>query len=136
MEPKEHLMTSAELEGFKQQLLHLGRRMQGDFAALSSETLHEAGGAASGNLSNTPVHMADLGTDHFEQEMTLNLMETEGQTLEEISAALERIRTGTFGRCESCGNDIARERLQALPYTSLCINCARQQDKGPPATDL
>ncbi len=93
-------MTQAELDDFRQQLLTLGKRMQGDLSGLASETLHEAGGAASGNLSNTPMHLADLGTDNFEQEMTLSLMENEGQTLEEISAALDRIRAGTFGRCE------------------------------------
>jgi RNA polymerase-binding protein DksA len=129
-------MNDADREEFRQRLLDLGRRLQGDFSSLANETLREAGGGPSGNLSNTPMHLADLGTDTFEQEMTLSLMENEGQTLEEISAALDRIRAGTFGQCESCGKEIVRDRLKAIPYTRLCIDCARQADTAAPTSNL
>jgi RNA polymerase-binding protein DksA len=125
-------VTKAELEHFRQQLLNLWRRLRGDVKNLASEAFRTAGGEASGNLSNTPVHMADLGTDNFEQEMSMALLENEGQSLEEINAALERIEKGTYGRCRECQKEIARERLRALPFTPLCVDCARkaQEDAG------
>jgi RNA polymerase-binding transcription factor DksA len=124
-------MTTTELEAYRQQLLDLGKRMERDLSGLADETLREGGGPARGNLSNTPVHPADLGSDNFEQDLTLSLMENEGQTLEEISAALDRVSKGAFGKCESCGRDIPPERLQAIPYARLCIDCARKEDSEP-----
>ena len=70
--------------------------------------------------------MADLGTDNFEQEMSMTLLENNRQLLDEIDAALKRIGDGTFGKCEACGKDIAPGRLQALPYARYCIDCSRR----------
>jgi RNA polymerase-binding transcription factor DksA len=124
------VMTKAELEHYRQRLLTLGARLKGAVSDLEAEALRNTGGAASGSLSNTPIHPADLGTDHFEQELCLCLLENEEQRLEEVAAALARIAQGTFGRCESCGRPIAKERLEAIPFTRLCIDCARQASGG------
>ncbi len=70
--------------------------------------------------------MADLGTDNFEQEFTLNLLQNQEQALAEIGDALERVRQGSFGRCEECQAAIPKARLQALPYTRHCVACARK----------
>src|SRR5207249_10128997 len=109
-------MTKAVLDGFRQQLLVLRSRLKGDVTHLADEALRKAGGGASGNLSNMPIHMADLGTDNFEQEFTLGLLHTEEQLVEEIAAALERINQGKFGLCEECQATIPKARLQAMPY--------------------
>src|SRR5262245_45432412 len=119
-------MTREELEGFRQQLFDLGRRLKGNVSDLSKEAFRTTGGEASGNLSNVPIHPADLATDNFEQEVSLSLLENEQRQLEEVAAALERINRGTYGVCESCSRAISRGRLQAVPYTRLCIDCARQ----------
>lgn len=119
-------MNAPEMERFREQLLDLGKRLQRDFAALTGEALRTTGGEASGNLSNAPLHLADLGTDNYEEEVAMSLLENGGQRLEEINAALERINRGTFGQCENCNRDIGRERLDAVPYTRLCIDCARK----------
>ncbi len=121
-------MTTTELEGYRQQLFSLGRRLKGDVSDLAHEALRETGGAAGGNLSNTPVHLADLGSDSYEQGVALSLLENREQTLEEVAAALRRIEQGTFGRCEECGKEISRERLKAIPFTRLCIGCAREEE--------
>jgi RNA polymerase-binding transcription factor DksA len=70
--------------------------------------------------------MADLGTDNFEQEFSLTLLQNQEQALKEIGEALERIRHGSFGRCEECQGAIPKARLQALPYTRHCVECARK----------
>ena len=73
------------------------------------------------NLSNMPIHMADVGTDNFEQEFTLGLIETERQILREIQEALARIDDGTFGVCQGTGKPIPRVRLEAVPWAKYTI---------------
>ncbi len=121
-------MTPTELSAYRDTLLTLRARVTGDVSHLTSEALREGG--AGGGLSHTPIHMADLGTDNFEQEFTFSLVENQEQTIEEIDAALARIRLGTFGRCEECGQEIPKARLQALPYALHCVACARKQEQG------
>jgi RNA polymerase-binding transcription factor DksA len=123
-------VTASEIEGYRQKLLALGRRMEADVTALAGEAFRTSGGEASGNLSNAPLHLADLSTDHFNQELTVSLLETEGQTLEEIASALNRLEQGSFGRCEQCRREIAPERLEAVPYTRHCIRCARSLERA------
>ena len=74
--------------------------------------------------------IADIGTDNFEQEFTLGLIENEELALDEIAGALDRIDQRTFGRCEECGGAIPKARLQAVPYARHCVACARKQEKG------
>lgn len=119
-------MTKAELDSFQETLLSLRQRLSGDVSHLAEEAMRARGGEASGSLSNAPLHMADLGTDNFEQEFTLGLLQNQEQALTEIGDALERIRRGTFGRCEECQQAIPKARLQALPYTRHCVACARK----------
>jgi len=119
-------MSKTDLENFRQSLLNLRARLSGNLSHLAEEALRTAGGERSCNLSNTPIHMAHLGTDNFEQEFTLSLIQNEEQVLDEIAEALNRINHGTFGKCEECGSPIPKARLQALPYTRHCVNCARK----------
>ena len=73
--------------------------------------------------------MADVGTENYDQEFTLGLIENEQGTLDQIHQGLDRIKAGTFGICEECGQPIAKPRLQAIPYTAHCIECARELEK-------
>jgi RNA polymerase-binding transcription factor DksA len=123
-------MTQAEIDTYRQQLLNLRQRLRGDVSHLTSEALRKTGGEASGSLSNTPIHMADLGTDNFEQEFTLGLIQNEEQALDEIAGALDRLDQNVFGRCEECHKEIPRPRLQALPYTRYCVECARKLEQS------
>ncbi len=122
-------MTSAlksdELESFRQTLHTLRARLRGDLDQMTDEALRRDQPQSSGNLSNVPLHMADVGTENYDQEFTLSLIENESLTLEEIQEALNRIDSGRFGRCEECDAAIPKPRLQALPYTRHCIQCAR-----------
>ena len=123
-------MTKSEMKVYRDSLVTLRDRHNGDASHLADEGLRRTGGGGSGNLSNMPIHMADLGTDNFEQEFTLSLLQNEEQVLGEIGAALERINQGTFGRCEECDGEIPRVRLQAVPYTRFCVECARKQEQS------
>src|ERR1700676_1701878 len=101
-------MTNAELDTFRPYLDTLQNRLNGDVAHLADEALRANQKEASGNLSSMPIHMADIGTDNFEQEFTLSLLANEEQVLQEIAAALERTHDGTFGRCEECKGEVPK----------------------------
>jgi RNA polymerase-binding transcription factor DksA len=122
-------MTKTDLHAYRDLLIALRDRHNGDVSHLADEALRRTGSGATGNLSNMPIHMADLGTDNFEQEFTLNLLQNEEQALEEIAAALERINQGKFGLCEECQAAIPKARLQAVPYARYCVDCARKLEQ-------
>jgi len=124
-------MTKPELERWRRRLLAMKKRLGSDLSQLEEEVLRPLGGESSGGLSDVPVHPADLGSDHSDLEVDLELLENEAQILEEIEDALARIEHGTFGLCENCHQAISRERLEAVPYTRYCIRCARRlQDQA------
>jgi DnaK suppressor protein len=123
-------MTKAELVAYKELLLSLRARLRGDVTQMANATLKKSRSEANGDLSTMPIHMADIGSDNFEQEFTLSLMENEGVTLDQIESSLERIEEGTYGQCEECGVKIPKARLNAIPYSTLCIRCAEQQENG------
>lgn len=121
-------MKNDELESFRNILQTLRARLRGDLDQMTDEALRRDQPQSSGNLSNVPLHMADVGTENYDQEFTLGLIENERVTLEEIQEALGRIESGTFGRCLECNAAIPKPRLQALPYTRHCIQCARAME--------
>ncbi len=121
-------MTRAEMEAFRQRLMTLAYRLSGDMSELQHETLRGVGGEAGGGLSDVPTHLGDLGTDTFEEDLDLDLLGKEEGILAEVNAALARLDQGVFGRCERCRGEIARDRLQALPYARYCLACARQAE--------
>ena len=121
-------MKKADLKNYKERLLSLRVRLRGDVSQMAEGTLKKNRTEANGDLSSMPIHMADIGTDNFEQEFTLSLMENEEGTLELIEASLERIEEGTYGDCEECGVKIPKTRLNAIPYATLCVKCASRQE--------
>ena len=70
---------------------------------------------------------ADAGSFTFERERDLSLVGNARDLIEKIEQALARIDAGRFGRCEACGGAIEAERLDALPYTTLCLADARRR---------
>lgn len=122
-------MTKSELEGYRNALLALADRLKNDMSSLKDDALRGTGGEAAGNLSKLPLHLADLGSDSYDQELAVSLLENDNLIAADIRAALERIEQGTFGRCEECDRDIGKERLQALPFARYCIDCAKTLER-------
>jgi DnaK suppressor protein len=123
-------MTKAEIDKYRRLLLTLKKRIAGDLSDLEEEALRPSGGEAAGNLSDVPIHPADLGTENFDEEIAVTLVDNEGRIVSEINDALARIEQGTFGKCENCHQEISRDRLRVLPYARYCIRCARQLGVG------
>lgn len=124
---KKTLLSKAELDHFRELLLAKRRELVGDMRSWESEALQRDG---SQNLSNLPIHMADQGTDNYEQEFTLGLMEKDRQLLKEIDDALVKIRDGEYGVCEGTGQPISKPRLEAQPWARYSIEYARKLEQG------
>jgi RNA polymerase-binding transcription factor DksA len=126
-------MNKQEMKVYKQLLVALRGRLRGDVNAMADAALNKTRSEASGDLSSMPIHMADVGTDNFEQEFTLSLMESEEETLVQIEGALERIEDGVYGLCVECDGRIPKARLNAIPFTAHCVKCASKlQGNGRP----
>ncbi|MBN1817743.1 MAG: TraR/DksA C4-type zinc finger protein [Sedimentisphaerales bacterium] len=123
-------LTPAEIEHFRQLLLEKRMELIGDVNSIESEALKTSRLDAAGDLSSMPIHMADIGTDNFEQEFALGLMSSERKILQEIHAALHRIDNGTYGVCEGTGQQIGKLRLEAIPWARYCLDYARMVEQG------
>ena len=119
-------LSSRELEHFRDLLLEKRRELVGDMYSMESEALRTSGGT---NLSSLPLHMADMGTDNYEQEFTLGLVEKDRGLLREINSALAKIQNGTYGICEGTGKPISKPRLEAQPWARHSIEYARQMQR-------
>ena len=120
-------LNARELEHFRELLLDKRRELVGDMSHMEREALRSASGT---NLSNLPMHMADMGTDNYEQEFTLGLVEKERVLLREINQALAKIQDGSYGICEGTGKPINKMRLEAQPWARFSIEHARQMERG------
>ena len=123
-------LTAKDLDHFKNILLLKRREIIGDVNHMENEALKKSRLDAAGDLSSMPIHMADMGTDNFEQEFSLGLMDSERKLLQEINGALQRIFDGVYGLCEGTGKDISKPRLEANPWAKYCIEYARLRDEG------
>jgi RNA polymerase-binding protein DksA len=124
-EPKKNKLSAADIRKFEAMLLAKRNEILGNVTSMESETLRRGS-----DLSNLPIHMADLGTDNSEIENIIGLMSSERKMLSEIDDALGRIEEGTYGICEGNGEPIQKPRLNAIPWARYCVPCATLLEKG------
>ncbi len=129
---KKNGLTPADIEILKKMLLQKRREILRNVSEFQDEALKQSRVDASGDLSSMPIHMADLGTDNYEQEFALGLMDSERKLLKEIDDALQRIDQGTYGICEGTGRPILKARLKAQPWARYCVDYARLLEHGAP----
>ena len=121
-------LTPKELEGFRDILNRMRRELAGRVHDLEEEALKSSGG----NLSNMPLHMADVGTDTFDQDFNIGMAQTERGIVQEIDEALKRIANRTYGMCMLTGKPIPKGRLAAMPWAKYTVEAARQVEKSRP----
>jgi DnaK suppressor protein len=102
------------------------RQLIGMLSGMEDEALRSSGG----NLSTMPLHMADIGSDTFDQDFTLGMAETERALLDEINAALGRIDNKTYGVCQLTGKPIPKTRLEAKPWAKYSIEAAKMMERS------
>ena len=119
-------LTAAEIEKFREMLIAKRNEILGNVTVIEDETFKKE----RSELSSMPFHMADAGSDNFEQEFALDLMDSEKKMLVEINDAIRRIDEGVFGICEGNGESIPKARLNAIPWARFCVACAELNEKG------
>ncbi|MCB9839190.1 MAG: hypothetical protein H6813_07625 [Phycisphaeraceae bacterium] len=120
---KKSPLTKPQLEHYRQILLQKRREVAGDVNAIQSEAFNASDGGA------FPQHPGDMGSDEYEQALSLGLAESQRKLLIEINEALARIDSGTYGICALTGGPIGRDRLDATPWAKLSLEGAREQDR-------
>lgn len=125
----ESSLSIEDLHDFQELLLSKRRELLRNVTDIGDCALKKNRQDASGDLSMMPVHMADLGTDNYEQEFALDLMDSERKLLLEIDEALARIQDKTYGICLGTEMPISKARLKAQPWTRYCIEYARKLEQ-------
>jgi len=123
-------LTAAELAYFRELLVEKLKEIIGDVNHIELGALKTSRQDSAGDLSSMPIHMADIGSDNYEQEFSLGLMDSERKIVREIHEALKRIQDGTYGVCEGTGEPIPKIRLKGIPWTRYCLKFAELVEKG------
>ncbi len=119
-------MGRAEFAAHRDRLLALRAQLQGDVGHMTDAALSED----QSESPSMPTDTAEPGSYDGDREIALNLLDSEKDVLDQIEAALARIEDGSYGRCQKCGLGIPKARLDAVPYATLCVTCASQQERG------
>jgi RNA polymerase-binding protein DksA len=122
-------VSALDTEQFRERLLEERRRVVD-----AIDNIHTENPGSLGDETDEPTfqdnHLGDIATATFDREMASSLEENSTHVLAEIDAALARIDDGMYGICQRCGKPIGRERLEALPWATLCIDDKRKQERG------
>jgi RNA polymerase-binding protein DksA len=122
-------MSALDTENFRELLLERRRAVVEAIEYLHKEnrgSLEEE----TGDLAVGPdQHLADIATETVDREIDYTLEEHDERLLSDIDAALGRIEDGTYGVCVNCGAQISPERLEAMPWATLCIDCKRKEER-------
>ena len=121
--------SKKELETFKKLILKRKDELMDALKHSLEDTLKKSPREAAGDISGYAFHMADLATDTYDREFSLDLASNERKLIYEIDEALKKIQEGQFGICEQCKSSISKTRLKAIPYTRLCLKCQEAQEK-------
>ncbi len=115
-------MEKRDLDYFREKLIALRDELAGEVTQLRDEGF---------SLGTDAVQdVADEAANTYNRQVLLNLSEREREQLRLIDEALERIVEGTYGICEDCGEEIARARLEAVPYAKLCVECQSIRERS------
>ena len=117
-------MTNTELTLHREKLLALRASLLGDMTQMEGDSLKDHAKTIS-----IPTDREELGSDNADQELTLTLLGSDEDILDQIDAALQRFDGDGYGRCEECGEQIPKTRLDAIPYAADCVRCALQEEE-------
>jgi len=118
-----------DLKIFKGFLLEIKEKFSRQILSVEKDNLRTSQKDASGDLSSYSIHMADMATDSYDREFSLNMASVEQKVIYEIDEALKRIEEGGYGKCNICDGLIAKNRLKAVPYAKCCVACQNDHDR-------
>ena len=123
-------MSAVDTARFEQILREERQRVCDAISYLHEETPGSLEDETEEIVGNSDNHLGDTATATLDREIDYSLEENSEQVLRAIDAALRRIEEGTFGVCETCGQPISEERLEAIPYATQCIDCRRKGERA------
>jgi RNA polymerase-binding transcription factor DksA len=115
-----------ELIEFEKRLLKVKKKLLKQRNFTNGMLLNQQGESA-GELSAYRTHVADIGSETYQKEISSQLSSYESDVLMQIDEALKRIRNNCYGDCIKCSKPIAKARLKALPYTQICVKCTKEK---------
>ncbi len=116
--------------GYYKMLMDLRQHLREKLNIHTEDTLLKTGREDAGDASAYSQHIADAGTDSFDRDFALGLLSNEKEALYEVEQAIERIFKGTYGICEITGQPIAKERLEAVPFTRFSLEGQAEYEKN------
>lgn len=124
-------MQSRQKEYLKQQMMQERNQQLHNIRSINEGGLGESMDNSFGELSTIDNHPADVGSELFERSKDFALKEQARVVVQAIDNALEAMQQGEYGKCEVCGKEIPYERLQAVPYTTICVQCKGADESIP-----
>ena len=121
-------MTKQETLKYKKLLLKLREDVTGEINSIAKDSL-KSQKESSGDLSGYSFHMADMASDSYDRELSLNIASEEQLVVYEIDEALKRIEDCKFGKCVECEKKVPLKRLNVIPYAKYCIQCQSKEEK-------
>ncbi len=122
-------MRKTELKRFEKRLLAKKKELLKEMGVLMESHISSTIKDSTGDLSSYSYHMADQGTDAMERELAFMFASKSGRLVYHIEEALRRVKDGTYGKCLSCGKQINKARLDAVPHARLCIDCKSSEEE-------
>ena len=119
-----------DIEEIKKRLLDLRAQLEHDVAVKQAQVAETGSDDLDSNRGGVSNHMADDANETADQATMLTLQHSAERQLDHVNEALERIADGKYGTCTNCGNKINPDRLEASPFSTLCIDCQNLSDKG------
>lgn len=123
-------MNKRDLKHFEERLIEERLRLLKELGYFEDKIFSNSQRDAAGDLSAYSVHMADQASDAQEREKAYHMASSEGRLLYHIDEALQRIKEGTYGVCQTCGEKIQNTRLEVVPHARLCIECKKLEENG------
>lgn len=119
-------MRQQQLEWFRQRIFNVMEEQREKRDSLRETAFERSLSESVGELSSLDQHTSDLGNETMERSKDMGLLAQADDVLSACNHALERIAAGTYGTCERCGRSIPEARLEAIPYTTMCVDCSEE----------
>ena len=124
-------MNKKDRQGFQKKLIDRKIQLLAALKNISKESLRKSLRDSAGDLSNYSFHMADVGTESYQREISLGIASSEQKELYEIDEALRKLESGKeYGICENCKKNIPFKRLEAVPFAKRCIKCQEEEENN------
>ena len=121
-------MEEKKIEKVKKSLLREKKRLENELARLEAENRSTNENEVAGEV-NFEDHLPDSASTTFERERDFSLEQNVREVLDQVKRAIEKINLNQYGICSRCGKLISEERLKALPYAELCIDCKKKSER-------